>query len=247
MMKGYRLQVTGYSSFLKGTIVLIILLSTIHCPLSTASALESTKSAKQASPSSSLVQKLEALKAEIASKAASLKTEVNKKIENKVFVGKVVQIEDSKITLQTHIGLKSVSVNEYTLYQVSLKKGVKKSQFSLNDLSKDNLIAALGDVDDKGVLVAKKIIKLTPSQKKESQLIWGKITSANKGLIGLKIKDGSTIQVLRDAKTVFSLGGNEGSFSDAKLNKFIVVRGVLNKGQIAAYFIYIEPSKSTVK
>lgn len=200
-------------------------------------AAQSTPSAKTASPSSTLIQKLDALKKEIASKATQIKKEVHKKIENKAFVGTTMQIEKDSITLQTHQGVKTVLTNEYT----------KKSQFTLNDLSLNDFVAALGDVDDKGVLTAKKIIKFKKPQIDKSLLVWGQIQSANLGVINLKNKDKQIIKVLTSQETIFSLGGAEASFADAKLNKFIVAKGVLKNNLVTADFIYILSKGGSIK
>lgn len=212
-------------------IFLVIILSIVHCPLSIPStyAIESTKSAKQATSSSSLIDKLDALKKEIASKAAQIKKEVNKDIQNKAFVGNIEKLEQSSIILKTHRGLKTVRVDEYTIYQ-SLPKGGP---------SQDDFVAALGDVDDKGVLSAKKIIKFKKPQIDKSTLVWGKIFAANKGVVNLRNKDKQTIKVLTSQKTVFKLGTTDASFADAKLNKVIVARGILKENQLTADFIYI--------
>src|SRR5581483_7675450 len=106
-------------------------------------AADSSSSAKTASPSpSSLQQKVDQLKQEIASKAAVLKSEVNKQLQNKVYAGVVVEKSDNKISVATATGNKTILVNEYTDYRGSISAKQTKSTFSLKTLALGDFIAA---------------------------------------------------------------------------------------------------------
>lgn len=194
---------------------------------------------KNSTPSSSFAQKLEEFKKEVASRAAAIKLEVDKKLQNKFFYGTVADKGLDKITLTTSLGDKTVLVNEYTDYRIKAK-GVS----SLKDLAKDDLIAALGDIDDKNNLNAKRIVKLSkiPLATESGKVIYfGEVMSKNEPFINIKLKDGSkTIQSL--SKTVIRRGSEEAVFGDIKNNKPIAVVGNMRGNrQIEAKFIYIVP------
>ncbi len=76
-----------------------------------------TAKAIESSPSANVKSKLEELKKEIASKAAKLKTEVDRKLKNKAYSGKVKVKSDQSITLAANTGPKIVSVNQDTIYE----------------------------------------------------------------------------------------------------------------------------------
>src|SRR3989344_1068464 len=138
---------------------------------------------KSASQSASMVQKLDALKKEIASRAAQLKTEVTKKLENKMSLGSIQSIESSnktnyQVIVKATKGNQTVKANEYTFLQNGLSK-VKKSNLVFKDLEKDDVIVALGDVDDKQNLNAKKIIRLDKYEPVEVKSIFGQVESVN--------------------------------------------------------------------
>jgi len=102
--------------------------------------------AVDASPSSEIKSKLEELKKGIASKAAKLKREVAQKLTNKSYVGTVENKTNNSLTVITKNGAKIVTINQDTV--------------SPKTLNLKNYVAALGDIDDTGVLTAKKIIAL---------------------------------------------------------------------------------------
>ena len=100
-------RVIGYS-------LLFFILLTVTCPLYPTYAAES-------SPSADIKSKLEELKKEIASKAAILKQEVNKKLKDKAYVGKVKHKSDSSLTLAASSGPKIVSINQDPLFESKIK------------------------------------------------------------------------------------------------------------------------------
>lgn len=203
--------------------------------------------AAESSPSSSIREKLEALKREVASKAALLKKEVTKKLNNKAYFG-VVNIKDGeKLTIKKGDLSKSIQTNEYTIFESKSKKT------GLKDIVKDDFIVALGDVDDSNVLTAKKIVKLTKNPIVKRETIWGqvkKITDSNilvKDSKGKELKIAfSTKQSFSTSKTEFKLGDQEASSLDLKENRVIIAVGEM-RDNLVADFIYLIPVNGILK
>lgn len=221
-MKGFRLQVLGYS-------LLFFLLFTVTCPLSTTFAADST-------PSADIKAKLDELKREIASKAAKLKQEINKKLLNKAYVGKVKTISTTTFSLGTGTGPKIVTINQDTIFESNVKL---KQKFSRKILAEENYIAALGDIDEGGVLTAKKVILLPSAGWRTKTYLWGQLISRSDSLATVKNKDLKNIAVslsLADIK------------DDLKINEFIIMTGQFNKNEIfEAEFVYVIPQGGILK
>lgn len=100
-------------------------------------------------------QKLQELKKDIASKAAQLKSDVNKKIVNKALVGEATVITTDTLTIHTKNGSKTIRMNEYTLFENKSKSG-SKTRFTKDSLKTDDTLVCLGDIDERGILIAKK-------------------------------------------------------------------------------------------
>lgn len=217
---GNRLQVT----VIIATFILLFLLPTACC-LPPVRAADST-------PSADVKSKLEELKKEIASKANALKQEVNKKLTNKAYVGIIKTKSTNSITLASSVGPKIVSINQDSEFTRKLKGKVK---ITLEGLKEEDTIAALGDIDEIGVLTAKRIVLLptinskkhiSPSEVKTH--LWGQIVTLSDKLITLKLKDSKTISV--------SLPKGE----EVKLNNFLIILGIVNENRVfEADFVYI--------
>lgn len=192
-----------------------ILHSTFY--ISSALALDST-------PSADIKAKLEELKAEIASKAAKLKQEVNKKLQNKAYIGKVKTKTDSSLTIATRTGPKIVTINQDTLFENRTKT---KQKFSLKTLAEDDFVASLGDIDETQVLIAKKIVLLSPVTSNLKTYSWGQIVGISDKLLTLKDKNLKNIALTLPASSV-------------KLNDFVILTGSFNKNEIfEAEFVFV--------
>lgn len=200
------------------TIVIFIIISPVY-------AVDST-------PAADIKTKLEELKREIASKAAALKLEVNKKLKDKVYIGKVKLKSETSLTLTTDGGPKIVSINQDTQF-VSRVKGKKYSQKLI--LAEDYL-AALGDIDEIENLTAKKIILLpTPSSEAKTYL-WGQIIAVSDKLTTLKDKNAKNIAV--------SLTNP----SNVKVGDFVILTGRASKNDVfKAEFVYTIPQGGSFK
>lgn len=208
----------------------------------------SVSAAETSSKSASLIDKINALKAEVASKAASLKAEVNKKLENKAYVGIITKVDSTSIVLAASTGTKNVLVNEYTSFQDNTASTKKtKPSFQTKDLKIDDTIAALGDVDDKEALVAKKVVKVKKLTDPPTTF-WGQIHSLTNSTIMIQPKGGDKISITTTPQTVFSLGKEEASINDVKINKFLSGVGTkIKDNKTDARYIYLIPSSGYFK
>jgi hypothetical protein len=218
-------------------LVLIPLYSILYTPYPTFAASPSPTASASANP---LKQKIEALKQEIASKAANLKAEIKEKLQNKAYFGPIIEVKDNSITITLKKNPKVVLVNEYTEYQDQSK--LKKKQLTLKSLSPDDYIVALGDVDDKNNLTAKKIIKIDPLKQSSHRAVWGQIQSSQNPTITIKLKDGKTQSISIDEETQIFLGDKEASFVDIKVNKYLVASGKMDGNTLEASYIYLIPT-----
>ncbi|MBI2011767.1 hypothetical protein HYS91_03290 [Candidatus Daviesbacteria bacterium] len=197
---------------------------------------------KSASPSSSLIEKLNQLKAEIASKASQLKKEVNKKLENKAIAGVIDSITDDQINLATKNGNKTIVLNEYTIFEIN------ERDVDLEDFKEEEYIVALGDFDDKENLVAKKVIKLDEEDYSPKEIVWGQIQSLSPLSLILRNKDHKDLNILINRNTSYYLGPDEITYSQINSKTFAALTGQLNEDQsIRAGFIYIIPSGGILK
>ena len=203
--------------------------------------------AQESSPSGTLLQKLNQLKSEIASKAAEIKNDISKKIQDKAVFGSIVKIEDEQIIIRGVNGDKTVKYDEFTEIL-----GIADKKIKVTTLEEGDQIAALGDVDDKNNLAAKRLVFLeSASWRIASQsgiLVWGQITKTNGQTIHLKDKSGENQIILTNNQTVFFLGNNEAGIQDARAEKFMAIRGTrLKDGSIRAGFVYFIPSVGFIK
>lgn len=215
-------------------------------------AADSTQSAQSSSPSAAIKSKIDALKKEIASRAAQFKSEVTKKLENKAFTGSINEISSSKLTLASSEFKRVVLVNDYTVFQndvTPVKKGAKPKSLTLDDLQKDDFVVALGDVDDKNELNAKKIIKIKKFAPVQKEVVWGQIQDLLGNTMTVKTKDNQKKTIVSSGQTTFYLGNEESSLKDAKAGKFLVASGAKGKDgeTIVANHIYLIPSLGFIK
>jgi hypothetical protein len=207
-----------------------ILHSTFYIP---ASAQEASGEAKTATQSSTLLQKLGDLKKDIASKAAQLKTEITKKMGNKAILGQIKSLEvinqtAAKMSLQSLKGTaQNVLINEYTIIQTPNAKlrEAKKGNLSLKDLATDQMVLALGDIDDKQVLNAKKVIKYDKFTPDDKVIFWGEVESVTDGIAMVKMKDGSFKKVVMTKATGFKVSNEDTEMSEVVPKRIIIVVG----------------------
>lgn len=189
-------------------ITIIIVIIIINIILAPTYAAEST-------PSASIQQKLEELKTSITSKAAKLKGEISKKLGNRFITGALISKTPTLLTLQT----KNIIINQDTVYE---ELGNKKSKFSYKTLTKDNQIAALGEIDDQGLLHAKKIVLLPKTAVgSRKTVIYGQITSDDEKILSLKTKDKKIVAVYKNKINI-----------PYKIGDTIIITGYMDKDDI---------------
>lgn len=210
----------------KTIIIFMIFITFINSP---------SVSAQDSTSSANFQAKLKALQEEIASKAAKLKSEVSKKLQNKAFVGFVKSKSENSLTLATKTGTKIININEYTEFV----GGTKLKKFNFASLEIESYLAALGDIDETEVLIAKRVIKLEPVNEEKMQITFGKIVLLGEENFTIKTLDNKNSNFTANAKTVYQLGRKKADFEDIKLNKPIVV---VSSGDLTkARFVYIFP------
>lgn len=199
-------------------------------------ALESTPSAsplRQSDSEGSIKIKLEELKKEIASKAAKIKQEVDRKLKNKAYVGKIKSKSDTSLTLAALSGPKIINITEDTVFGSNLKS---KPKYSAKNISLEDYVVSLGDSDETGVLTAKKVILLPNPNTQTRVYLWGQIISISDKLATLKTYGYKSVAV------IFPVS------SKAKLNDFVILTGTENENDIIeADFVYTIPEEAVLK
>lgn len=188
--------------------------------------------AVDSTPSADVKSKLEQLKKDIASKAAKLKLDIDKKLTNKAYAGKVKAKSKSSITLATKTGPKIVSINQDTVFDSQ----IKGKKYSLKLISEEDYLAALGDIDETGVLIAKKIILLPTVNYQLPTHLWGQIVAVSEKLATLKSREQKNIAVSLPKQ------------ASAKEGNFVILTGSMGKNDIfEASFLYIIPQGGILK
>lgn len=196
------------------TIIIFIIIIIFIVPLSLAT---------DSTPSADIKSKLEELQKEIASKAAKLKQEVNKKLKDKAYAGAVKTKSQSSLTLTSKKGPKIVSLNQDTLLP---KKKIAEKDY----------IAALGDIDETGVLIARKVILLPTPNSQPKTFLWGQIAAISDKLVTLKDK-GLKSQAVSIADS-----------SEIRVGNFVILTGSFGKNDIfKADFVYVIPQGGFIK
>ena len=189
--------------------------------------------AADSTPSSDIKSKLEELKKEIASKAAALKQDIDRKLTNKAYIGKIKTKSPTAITLATKNGPKIVNINQDTQFD----SNVKGKKYSQKLMSEEDLVAGLGDIDENQVLTAKKIVLLYPIPYTlyPKIYLWGQIISISDKLVTLKDPKSKNVAVSMPLNKV-------------KLNDFVILTGNMGKNDIfEAQFVYIIQQRGFIK
>lgn len=190
--------------------------------------------------SADIKEKLKALQEEIASRAAQLKQEISKKLQDRAYVGFIKAKSDNSLTLATDTGSKSATINEFTDY-------IGKGKVNFKALAVGDYIAALGDIDDNDLLTAKRIVKLTPPEENR-QTIFGEVSAINKKSVTIKTKDSQNLDLSFDPDADYQLGDNDSSFNAIKINQPIVVVATTAKnGELNVRFVYMFPGENQAK
>ncbi len=196
--------------------------------------------ATESSPSSSIKEKLKTLQDQIASKAAIIQSEVSKKLQNKVYLGTIKSKSTDEIILLTKKGEKRIIINELTDYLP------KSPKLNISLLKENDPIAALGELDNEGVLSAKRIVKLKGQSDSQRSIFFGVVEK--KSPLTIKTKDNQTLLINTSSQTKFKYESLDAGMAEVKETKPIVVVGIKDSsGKITARFIYILPYTTNLK
>jgi hypothetical protein len=199
---GYRLQVT--------VVLLLGFLFTVHCTLYPILAAKPTPSPTPSPTPDPVQQKLNDLQTDSASKAAEIKSEVSQKIQNKAYIGQIVRTDSAKnIFLSTTKGDRQVSVDEYTVYQDNLVARPVRGNITFSALRANDTVVALGDVDDKNILHAKRIIRIKALPENTDVAIWGKISSVFPSSIDITDRNNQKVNLSLTGNTLVRFSNNE--------------------------------------
>ena len=192
--------------------------------------------AADSSQSATLQSELSQLKQEIASKAAALKSQIDKKIENKAIPGLIQSKTDSQIIITTTDRNQIVLIDKFTNYQYQGKVSTS--------VSKDDFVVALGDIDDKNNLVARAIVKMPEPPQDLTKYILGKVETASASGILMTQENGRNLGVTVSRNTDYQMSGKTASSkSVAEGDKIIAVGPIVpESGELSAGFIYIYPN-----
>jgi hypothetical protein len=206
-------------------------------------ATSSAESEAKETTSSGILTKIEDLKKEIASRAADLKSEIDKRTQNKALIGRANVITTDSMTLETKNGSKTIRLNEYTLYQNTSSQKTKKT-FTKDAIKTDDQIVCLGDIDEKGIMTAKKVVKVDPIITKKRNFILGTINTNDSKSITLQLKDSSLKTIPIDPKLVVRNGKDEGILGDIKQGKKAIV---LTNDKDEVTFVYLSTMNGAIK
>lgn len=229
-----KIKVTYYVLCIMGTLLFTAPLLLNTYPVTPVFAVDST-------PSADIKAKLKALQEEIASRASQLKQEVSKAMQNKVYTGLVKAVSAGSITLTTAGGEKNITLNEFTDY---VGKG---KAANLKSLTTGTYIAALGDLDEKEVLTAKRVamFEAPPSEK---GVVFGSVISIASGKMGFLTKDKQALNLVINKYTEYRAPKDQVlSSKDLKVGQVLII--VVSKEKDISYadFIYAPSSTSSPK
>ena len=210
---------------------ILLLINILLAPLTLAQ--ESTQSAE-------IDPRLNELKREIASKAAKLKAEINKKLQNKAYVGTVeTVIDDKNITITSNNGPRVITTTVDTIYRSQLPKS--KTKVSLETIKQGDYLVALGDIDENTILTAKKIVILPSIPKKT--IVWGQVASLDKDSLQVLDKKGNSTEFVLDDPTIRK-GGKTVSLKTLAEDDLVIVTGLQDEDSLKVSSIFILPEKA---
>lgn len=180
------------------------------------------------SDSSSLKLKIKALQEEIASKASVLKSQISQKLENKAYFGTVTQASSDRLVLKSQLVDLNINLRPFTSY-----KKVSSKLLAGNDL-----VVALGDLDEQGNLIAKQVIKVDPPQT-VPKFIFGKITGKDKNLLNLKDNTNHILSATFNNATVFQKADIKVGSKDLELNQTAIIALSGDGKEAIIKFIYL--------
>lgn len=128
-----------------------------------------------------------------ASNGKSIRDNLRERVEEKLnklsnkpraFVGKITQISNSSLILQTKENTKQVKISEdTTIIQVSAKG---QKTINESDLAVGEYVVAMGIIENKDTLSATRILTMTENPLRARQPVYGVVQSTDKGTFTVK-------------------------------------------------------------
>lgn len=191
-----------------------------------------TTYAIDSSASSNLIkQKLDELKVSIASRAAKIKEDLTRQLQNKVLAGFAHLKEDKSIQISVDGESRNIITNEYT--------DLPKKEILLGDY-----LIALGEIDDKNNLVARKVIVPTTPQEPDRRVVWGQIISVEKEVLKIRPKESTLSALLLDSDTIITSASKDLTLTDIKEGTIVVAVGTQKAGSLQTRFINVLANKT---
>lgn len=191
-----------------------------------------TSIAVESSASSNLIQqKLDELKISIASRAAKIKEDLTKRLQNKILVGEVLSTEAKLIQISSDNETRNIITSEYT--------DIPKAKIVGGDY-----LIALGEIDDKNNLVARKVLVTVRPQELEQKIIWGEIALVQKDILNFKPKESTLSGLLVDKNTNIASTSKDLSLTDIKEGTIVVAVGTQRQDKLQTRFITVIANKT---
>lgn len=159
-----------------------------------------------------------------------MKELISKKLQNKAYIGRVKSKSDNSVTLAAITGPKIISLNQDTVFASQIKT---KQKLTINQ---EDQVVALGDIDETGVLIAKKIILIPTIDYELKTYLWGQVVLFEDKLATIRDKSNKNISAAlpKEAKV--------------KAGDFVILTGSKNKNEIfEAVFVYVIPYDGILK
>lgn len=179
--------------------------------------------------------------------------EETQKGQKKAFVGKITEVSNSTLTLETQTGKQQTKVEEETTII-----GKNKNEIDFDDLEIDNYLIAMGYLSENGILQAKRVIVTEKAKTPNQQVAVGRVTdiSADEKIITVKNEKKEIIYTVEaTSKTIITQKSEDGkvekvSFNKIKDDDWLVAIGTPSENEekiITAKLIHFVPGKSKPK
>lgn len=193
--------------------------------------------AAESTDSSSLIkQKIEDLKKEIASKAAKIKEDISKHLQNKFILGQIKSFDDQGIVVEGNQEEKTILINEFTSFVRT--DGTKK--VDPKNIGTGNFALGLGEIDDKNNLLAKKVLISAISPEVDKRVVRGTVVSVEANLLTLRLRDDSTASAkLSKNTTLASAKRNDLGVSDIQPGSLVILVSAKPEDSDIARLVYL--------
>lgn len=143
----------------------------------------------------------------------------------------------NQCTLKVADQNQTVLVDQYTTFQNTLSS----KQITFKNIASNDYLVALGDLDDSGNLVAKKIVRMDPPSLDQNKIVKGQLQSISGQYLDVQTKQGVN-QILTTGDTTFNQDSGPIQKSNLKTGQNIVAVLITTaSGVTKARSIFIVP------